>query len=705
MKTTFLIGIVVSVIGTQTVNAQWKQTGGPSTGTVTTLIATDSVILAGTINTIYRSTDNGNSWMEVGAGLQDSFSQLLGFEFDAFNVTSFAAYDSTILAGTYFGLVFGSTDYGRNWVPLADNAFCFLKIYSVARCNGFIFAGTAQDGLYRRTPDESQWTIIDTSQVSGDAYPILVHDNMLFIGTNGGVSRSMDNGDTWSFSDSGLGRYYSGISLVFDSSVMYAGTHRGVYVSTDTGISWSRQCSGLADTTVTSLAVKDGAVFAGTEYGGVFMTGDNGLNWSPVNTGLAAMKIVELGANSTALFAVTPEGVFRSGNNGADWSASDSGIISSGISSLRVHNGSLYAVVTGNYVSCRSVCFSDDRGTTWNVVPNIPHDEIICQAVNDSGLFLGTDEGLIFSPDKGVHWVTIDTAANFFHTIFIADTVLLAGTSEGIRQYVNDGSGWTGTATLLSDGCVYSLYVRGDTIITGVDHTLFVSPDFGMTWTEITAGLPNDGMNRITSLVSTGETLFAGCSFDGVFRSTDGGVSWDSVNTGLSDHQIKSLVAKDSTLYAGTTAGVFTSSDNGNNWTSVNAGLAHRHVRTLCYDDTTLFAGTAWNGVWYCPFSALTAIRSDNRNRAPHVTAPYSVHKPSVIRPRAVFELSLSHSGEVSIAVFNLSGQKVVSLVNGKLSRGSHRFIWQTGRILPGKYVAEIRIGPEKYAESITVLR
>jgi photosystem II stability/assembly factor-like uncharacterized protein len=68
-------------------------------------------------------------------------------------------------------------------------------------------------------------------------------------------------------------------------------------------------------------------------------------------------------------------------------------------------------------------------------------------------------------------------------------------------------------------------------------------------------------------------TLYVGARIAGVFKSTDGGASWTSANSGLPASQgvsIGPLVIdplNPATLYAGTSnAGVFKSADGGATW-------------------------------------------------------------------------------------------------------------------------------------------
>lgn len=89
-----------------------------------------------------------------------------------------------------------------------------------------------------------------------------------------------------------------------------------------------------------------------------------------------------------------------------------------------------------------------------------------------------------------------------------------------------------------------------------------------------------------------------------MFKSTDGGASWNAVNTGLTHLYVRALAIDPqmtSTLYAGTSGGVFKSTNGGSSWSAINAGLTNPRVWALVIDpatSTTLYAGTWGGGVF-----------------------------------------------------------------------------------------------------------
>jgi ligand-binding sensor domain-containing protein len=118
---------------------------------------------------------------------------------------------------------------------------------------------------------------------------------------------------------------------------------------------------------------------------------------------------------------------------------------------------------------------------------------------------------------------------------------------------------------------------------------IFLSTNNGVSWTAIDTGLTN---KVVESIAVTDSTLFAGTT-GGLFRSTDNGLNWTAINSAFTGSSIGAIAAFGSALFAGTSSkGVFRSTDNGVSWTAVDSGLTRLDIYSFAAIGSKLFAGT-----------------------------------------------------------------------------------------------------------------
>src|SRR5262249_3210429 len=105
------------------------------------------------------------------------------------------------------------------------------------------------------------------------------------------------------------------------------------------------------------------------------------------------------------------------------------------------------------------------------------------------------------------------------------------------------------------------------------------SSDSGVTWTDITAGLPDRSITGVAVDPADPATAFVTLSGFGsshVFRTTDAGATWSDRGNGLPDVPANTLMidpVDPNTIYVGTDIGAFRSTDRGQQWQDFNRGL------------------------------------------------------------------------------------------------------------------------------------
>jgi hypothetical protein len=183
---------------------------------VTSLIAREGVILAGTRNGVFRSDDVGQTWHAASTGLTHRHVRWLAFHPDI---------SDREFAGTEPAGIFVSQDGAQSWRECAEVAkmrdrFGWMLPYSPeAGCvRGFAFNGdrayTAVEvgGVLRSDNAGETWRLADGSDgnpdldgppepfVYPDIHSLEVHPSspdLIFAPTGGGFYRSPDGGRTW----------------------------------------------------------------------------------------------------------------------------------------------------------------------------------------------------------------------------------------------------------------------------------------------------------------------------------------------------------------------------------------------------------------------------------------------------------------------------------------------------------------------------
>lgn len=132
---------------------------------------------------------------------------------------------------------------------------------------------------------------------------------------------------------------------------------------------------------------------------------------------------------------------------------------------------------------------------------------------------------------------------------------------------------------------------------------IFLAPSFTFAqWTR--TGGP-EGIS-MASLLTVGDTVYAGTETDGVYASTNDGVNWFPMNSGIETQGIGALAYKSGYLFAGTRGnGVYHSTDRGQTWLPPSNGN-NFYINTLVVKDSSVFA--ACHGVYRSTDNGLTWI-------------------------------------------------------------------------------------------------
>ncbi|GAB5535417.1 MAG: hypothetical protein Rubg2KO_16660 [Rubricoccaceae bacterium] len=287
---------------------------------------------------------------------------------------------------------------------------------------------------------------------------------------------------------------------------------------------------------------------------------------------------------------------FRSSDGGDTWSHMDALPSARYQAFARAPNGDLFAA------SSRSIERSTDDGQTWTSIQRTPGFQALTDVAitSDGTLFASSRvEGMVRSTDGGTTWTTPTTGLDTLYTwsMTIGSTGRIYAGSVG-RLHTSDDNGdtWTSRHEGLPDAA------RIETILESSTGRAFITTNEGVfwrdasdsEWTEATEGLLTANKRYYALAQLDSGRIVASTAFT-VYRSDDDGATWTEADAQARPSFAYSLsVAPNGDIIAPTFyRGVFRSTDGGVTWAATNDGFYNANVTALGFDGQgNLLAGT-----------------------------------------------------------------------------------------------------------------
>jgi photosystem II stability/assembly factor-like uncharacterized protein len=252
--------------------------------------------------------------------------------------------------------------------------------------------------------------------------------------------------------------------------------------------------------------------------------------------------------------------------------------------------------------------------------------------IGRSTLFRTENDGASWTPvfgplERSQSFLQYRIAPSHPETLYALADVDLLQPGNSLLRSTDSGGSWQTRATGLPLGAcglgqfvvapssTDVLYATGAASLppqfcAGPSSQVLRSRDGGATWTDVSAGLPARGfVARATVDPGDPDVVYIGFEITGfsptggVWKTTDGGVTWQQAGGELAGRSITSLLATavPDRVYAALADGrVFRSDDGGEHWENATGSLVTRFIYELVADPSDpdrIYAAT-WSGVW-----------------------------------------------------------------------------------------------------------
>ncbi len=473
-----------------------------------------NILMAGTRQGIFRTTDAGTSWQSVYP------SQVYSMAFRPGN-------PDTVYASTHTDLLV-SYNVGANWQTLYAG----------------ISSGTSQQG-----PSQDRVSIA-VSAASPNSIWVLDNNDKLKCSHDGGLSFDTSFGSP----PANFYGYYDrvlAVSPVDSNNILACGMN--MEQSHDGGYTW--QTLGSATVHVDNHAIafdpQNPSTFYNGNDGGVYVTADNGQTWNDIGDSIVISQIYRTISSRqdpyVLLCGLQDNSTLR--YDGYNWNFE----IGGDGQACAIHQQNDYIQI-GSYQGGRFF-LSTDQGNTFNPL-NIGAfgawtSPVVFNPNSTDTIYFGLG-GIYASYDMGNTFTNLTPTDHFTHGYFPGATclamapsnthILYAADNGHIIRTTNGGGTWTDITGNLPANSVAITHIAVDfnnpmrvfVTMSGYNtgQKVYVNNTGGITWANISYNLPNIPANCIAVDSSTNGALFVGTDM-GMYYTDATMSSWTKYSTGL----------------------------------------------------------------------------------------------------------------------------------------------------------------------------
>ena len=524
--------------------------------------------------------------------------------------------------------------------------------------------GTTPFGLYKTIDEGENWTEMDTTFTGSGNFSwyfgqVRVHPTIaerVFV-LDVALLRSSQSGSNWDFSYG-----YSGPSqlhvdhhaLAFhpdNPNYLISGNDGGINISEDGGLTWSTPAN-LPITQFYEIGLDENnpeRFYGGTQDNNTIRTLSGSLNdWTRIWGGDGFYVIVDPN-NPDIIYAESQFGYLVKSTDGGN---------------------SFFYALNG---------IDDEEPTNWST-------PVVMDPNNSNILYYGT------------------------HSLYRTEN----GTSswEKVSPKLTDHSDERRLGTITT---IAVAQTNSNVIYVGTDDSyIWVSDNVGGSWKIISDDLPFRWITRVAVDPNDEKIVYA--TFSGlkwrdpeprVFRSTDMGITWQNISGGLPDAPVNAFAIDNNNsdiLYIGNDIGAFVSHNTGNTWNILSESLPIVVVNDMKIHPTEnyLAIGTHGRGMYKIDLNQLVGQRDEiqvSENIELFQNYPNPFNPATTIKYRiSAHNFDVNSPKKVKIVIYDDLGKEITTLVNKKQNPGNYEVIFNGNSYASGVYYYTIIV--DNYTKS-----
>jgi photosystem II stability/assembly factor-like uncharacterized protein len=472
-----------------------REMRGQSIQALTVAPSDPKIMVAGTMDGVFRSMDSGAHWQQISTKGDKELHEVESLAIDPVD-------PDTIYAGTWH-LPWKTTDGGAHWTNIKQGIIEDSDVFSIIvdpKQPKVVYL-SACSGIYKSEDGGAKFTG-GVGQNKAQGIPaaarrtrVLMQDpnhlDTVFAGTTEGLYRTDDAGKIWTEttgSDVIVNDVY--VDPTDSRHVLLATDRSGVLLSDDGGTGFVPSNTGFSARQITAYtgdAQHPAIVYVGVvndkQWGGAFVSRTGGLSWSQLNVGLDGRDVFSLGqAPDGTIVAGTGHGIYRL----KDWmwqrAGQDPGSSAPAAGDKPATVGKVGPPAARSGAARTRPTAAKARGAGPEV-KNF-NGSVYGFAVSGETLYAATSDGLLRSGSSGVTWsVAASIPADEYRFLAAAKSNVVAASLDAVQMSGDGGATWHPVALPPKVTQVLALAVdgQGGVWLAGRD-SVFYSADKGANW-------------------------------------------------------------------------------------------------------------------------------------------------------------------------------------------------------------------------------
>ena len=468
-----------------------------------------NTIYAATTDGLYKTTDAGNSWNQTLSGNIDDME--------------FKPGDASIIYAitTRF---YKSTDSGENFIEITDVPNSSRAQIAVSNDNpSYVYFLSSGSGIYRSensgdsfvyrsaqpTPGNQSWYDLAFAVSHDNAEEVHLGEFNTWKSTDGGINWNLTTDWTW---DNPIGYTHCDIhEMVFYEGVLYVGSDGLISKSDDGGSTWVNLTEGISMRQFYRIGTSKNdpyKIMGGSQDNGTSIyTNDHWHEW----LGADGMECIINYDNSNIVYGTSQNGQFYKSTTGGNFG--NIGITQPGggnwVTPFVIHPTDPQILFVGS----DEVRKTTNGMNSWTTISNFGMGNLNNLAIAESNadyLYASKNSNIYRTRNGGESWANISNGLPNLHISYIAIhpenpetiAVSLSGYDEGEKVYISKDGGttWTNYSTNLPNipaNCVAFYLGDLNPLYVGMDAGVYYIDEDLSEWTSYMEELPNVIVNEL----------------------------------------------------------------------------------------------------------------------------------------------------------------------------------------------------------------